>query len=152
MALNNWLNRTTKVLVLNTDAASMAERFVGDFSGYASNAEWVYDPNLSAVAGWPAKYWLVGVYPTDTVSLMDAAARAVVDAAELTAERDAVVAQIDNVEDIVRAFMLVVMDEVNLLRQQFNTTTGESTQLTTTTYTDRTVAQLRSAIRGKLGT
>lgn len=152
MADNNWLNRTTKQLILNTDAASMAERFVGDFSGYASNVEWVYDPDLSAVAGWPSKYWLIAVYPSDTVSLMDAAERAVVDAVELASERDAVVAQIDNAEDILRAFVLVVMDEMNLLREQFNTTTAESAQLTTTTYSDRTVAQLRAAIRGKLGT
>jgi len=56
---NNWLNRVTKQLILNTDAATMAERFVGDFSAYASNAEWIYDPDLSAVDGWTAKYWLI---------------------------------------------------------------------------------------------
>jgi len=152
MAQNNWLNRTTKELILNTDAADMSARFVGDFSAYASNAEWVYDPDLSAVSGWPSKYWIIAAYPSDSVTLMDAAARAVVDQALLDAARDVVVAQLDRVEDILRAFMLVVIDEMNLLRQQFNTTTAESAQLTNTTFTDRTAAQLRSAVRGKLGT
>ena len=148
---NNWLNRTTKQLILNTDAASMAERFVGDFSAYASNADWIYDPVLTAVDGWATRYWLIAAYPSDAVTLMTAPQRAVVDAAVQEAARDAIVEQLDNLEDILRAFMLTVIDEINLLRQQFNTTTAEMSQLTDTTFTDRTVAQLRSAIRNKLG-
>ena len=87
---NNWLNRTTKQLILNTDAASMSERFVGDFSAYASNAEWIYDPDLSAVDGWPSKYWIIAAYPSDAVTLMTEPQRAVVDAAELEAAMKAI--------------------------------------------------------------
>jgi len=151
MADNNWLNRTTKQLILNTDAASMSERFVGDFSAYASNTGWIYDPDLSAADGWPSKYWIVAAYPSDAVTLMTLAQRDMVDAAALEAIRDASTDQLDNLEDVLRAFVLVVIDEFNLLRQQFNASTAEVSQLTTTTFTDRTVEQLRSAIRGRLG-
>ena len=74
------------------------------------------------------------------------------DAAELEVRRDAVSDQIDQLEDVIRAFALVVLDEVNILRQQFNVTTSESSQLTSTVFVDRTIAQVKTSIRNKLGT
>ena len=132
---NIWLNRTTKALHINVDAADMASIYGGDFSGYASNATWLYDPDLTAVAGQPVKYWII---TGDVVTLMDQAAMDVVDAAELEAQRDAAAAELDQVENILRAFMLIVLDELNILRGNDG-------------LADRTVAQLRNAIRGKLG-
>ena len=42
--------------------------------------------------------------------------------------------------------MKLTIDELNILRQQFNVTTAETNQLTTTTFADRTYAQARDAI------
>ena len=133
--LNNWLNRTTKVIHYNVDASDMTSLYGGDFSSYASNATWLYDPDLTAVAGQPVKYWII---TGDVVTLMDQAAMDVVDAAELEAQRDAAAAELDQVENILRSFMLIVLDELNILRGNDG-------------LADRTVAQLRNAIRGKLG-
>ena len=43
--------------------------------------DWIHNPNLSAVAGFASKYWII---TGDVVTLMDQAARDAVDAAELT--------------------------------------------------------------------
>jgi len=48
--------------------------------------DWIINPDLSAVEGYPAKYWLID---GDTVSLMDEAARAAVDEAEAAAAVEA---------------------------------------------------------------
>jgi hypothetical protein len=119
----NVLHRVTKSYVVSVNTPEF------------SVGEWIHNPDLSAVVGFSSKYWVV---TGDVVTLMDQAARDAVDAAEVESRRDQVVAQLDQVEDVLRAFMLVVMDEINLLRGQH-------------ALADRTVAQLRSAIRGKLG-
>lgn len=126
---NDWLNRTTKQLILNTSPATMG------VLEPASNAEWIYDPDMSAVEGYPVKYWII---TGDVVTLMDAGERATIDAAMLEAARDQVATQLDQQENIIRAFMLIVLDEVNLLRTQHG-------------LSERTVQQLRNAIRDKLG-
>ena len=71
MANNDWLNRATKQYSVNTSASDMAARFGGDFTDYASNAEWIYDPDMSAVTGEPSKYWII---TGDVITLMDQAA------------------------------------------------------------------------------
>jgi hypothetical protein len=120
----------------------MAKQFPADVpfvdgSGNAvSNTNWIFKPDLSAVTGFPPKYWIIA---GDVVTLMDSAARDAVDAALLNATRDAIVANLDQVENIMRAFMLVVMDEINVLRGNHS-------------LSDRTAAQLKTAIRNKLGT
>ena len=48
------------------------------------------------------------------------------------------------------AAMEVMVDGFNVLRQQFNDTTGEANQLTTTTFQPYTLAQLKTAVRAKL--
>ena len=53
-----------------------------------------------------------------------------------------------------RAIVELLIDEINLLRQQFNATTTElnaiDPSVTVTTFNDRTIAQARSAIRTKI--
>ena len=98
-------------------------------------AEWIINPDLSAVTGQPVKYWVIS---GDSVSLMDQAERDAVDAALREASRDATVAQLDQLENVLRALMLIILDQVNALRAQHG-------------LTEVTPSQLRTAIRNKLG-
>lgn len=109
-------------------------------------ADWIINPDLSAVEGQPSKYWLI---TGDAVSLVDPATQASrdaeIDALNLQAEKDGQKSLVDN-ERFILALVKVLIDEINLLRQQFNTTTSQSNQLTTTNLSDRTLAQARTAI------
>ena len=99
------------------------------------NAEWIFDPDLTAVVGFENKYWNIA---GSVVSLMSQAERDAVDAAELSDRRGVMVEQMDEVEEYARAFALVVLDEINLLRTQHS-------------IAPRTIAQLKTAVRNKLG-
>ena len=110
--------------------------------------DWVIDPDLSAVIGVDNKYLVV---TGDIISEMGAAAKSVVDAAEISTRRDAEADKLNQTQDVMVEFFKLVIEELNTLRQQFNTTTGEVTQLNTTTYTPRTMAQLKTALRNALG-
>lgn len=125
-----------------------------------SPAQWIINPDLSLVAGFPSIYWVI---TGDNVTLMDQAARDAVDAALLEAQRDAVVAQLQQVEDVLRAFMLMVLDEFNSHALKTNAildaidSANNLTQVQTnigavSDYPQRTEAQLRATIRAKLGT
>ena len=46
----------------------------------------------------------------------------------------------------------LIVSEINILRQQFNTSTGEVLQLTTTNFSDRTLTQVKNQLRNDLGT
>lgn len=121
----NALNRTTKQYFTSVNTPDYPL------------VSWIINPDLTAVAGFSSQYWTI---TGDVVTLMNQAARDAVDAANVTAGRDTVTAvQVDNVESVLRAFMLVVLDEVNILRAN-------------DALVARTAAQLRTAIRGKLGT
>lgn len=99
-------------------------------------ANYIEYPDYSVVDGWPIKYWTI---TGDVISLVDQAARDAIDAAELTARRDEIANDIDRVESYTRAFALVVLDEINILRAQHS-------------LTARTIAQLKTAVRNKLDT
>lgn len=100
---------------------------------------------------------------TDHVEEMTAPEKAAVDLARLEALRDEVVQQVDELNNILRAFMLMVLDELNNHTQKIN---GILTAVDTannfaevkanyaaiTDLPTRTAAQLRSALRAKLGT
>lgn len=96
-------------------------------------ADWVIDPDMSAVAGYPRKYWLLS---GDKVTLMSQAERDAVDAAELSAQKDSLAEQLD-ISGFDRAFAEIMLDEINLLRQRAN-------------MTPRTLIQLKTALRNKL--
>lgn len=117
------LNRTTKQLI---ESANTPEYPIGN---------WIINPNLSAVAGFANKYWII---TGDAVTLMDAAQRAAVDAAELTAQLNAISNGIDAAGTYARAFAEIVMDEINILRANDG-------------LAPRTLAQLKTALRNKLG-
>ena len=136
MANNDWLNRSTKRFYTNVDLSDMQKVDAG-ISGYFSNAEWIYDPDMSAVTGQPNKYWII---TGDVVTLMDQAARDVVDADEVETQRDNVVVQLDRQEDLLRAFASIMVDELNILRAKQKPV-----------LPPRTLAQLKTAMRNKLG-
>ena len=117
------LNRTTKRLIRSVNTPDYP---VG---------EWIINPDMSAVAGFASKYWII---TGDAVSLMDQTARDAVDAQELSDSRDTIANELDQLEGIMRAFAGVVLDEINTLRTEHS-------------LPDRTLAQLKTAIRGKLG-
>ncbi len=119
----NWINRTTKQVLQSIASADLPE----------AEANYILDPVLPPP---PSRYWNIS---GDTVSEMSQAEKDVVDAAALEAQRDATANQLDRVEDVLRAFALVVLDEFNTLRAQHG-------------LADRTIAQLKAAIRNKLGT
>lgn len=141
------LNRTTKALIVSANTADYPL------------IDWIINPDLSAVAGFAAKYWTIS---GDTVSLLDQAGRAAVDAAILSAERDAVAAAMDALEDYSRAFALVVLDEINLHATRItdilnavdnasNLATLKSAVALIPDVPQRTIAQLKTALRNKLG-
>lgn len=119
-----WLHRTTKQYLKSIASADLPE----------AQANYIEEPDLSAVEGQPVKYWNIS---GDTVSLLDQASRDAVDAAELSAQRDATADEIDTPESYSKAFALVVLDEINLLRSN----AGLST---------RTAQHLKTAVRNKL--
>lgn len=123
-------------------------------------AEWIINPDLSAVAGFPSQYWII---TGDVVTLMDQAQRDAVDLAALEATRDTTAGRMDAVEDVIRALALAVLDELNLhatrqvqLLDAIDAATSLATLQTAVgainDIPQRTGAQLKAVIRNKLGT
>lgn len=119
----NVLNRETRQLILSANTPDYPP------------SEWIINPELSAVAGWPARYWKID---GNAVTLMTVEERNALDVADLNAARDGAVAALDGAEDLMRAFALVMLDEINLLRAQHQ-------------LAPRTPQQLKNAVRAKLG-
>ncbi len=120
----DWAHRTTFRLHQSITAEELPE----------PSTNYVEDPVLTLVQAQPSRYWIL---TGDIFTLMDPAARDAVDAAELAARRDDLSDEIDRTETFMRAFALVVLDEVNLLRALH-------------ALPDRTIVQLKTAVRGKL--
>lgn len=92
----------------------------------------IRDPDLSAVEGWPARYWQID---GETVSLMSQAERDQVDA-QLAEDR--IAREVSETEaGVLKALALVMLDEINRLRQAAG-------------LEPRTVTQLRAAMKEKL--
>jgi hypothetical protein len=116
-------------------------------------ATWIINPDTSAVAGQPTKYWIIDPPGSDTIRLADAGEQAAIDAQiaddlnvqDQTAQKDAYVTQ-----RVLEGMALVLLDEINILRDQFNTTTAEVPSATDTNLTDRTASQARIAVNNKI--
>ena len=138
--MGNFLHRTTKQYLQSFSPNDLPEPL----------ANYIEEPDLSAVEGVPNRYWII---TGDVVSEMDQTAKDALDAQLLSDNRDtAMQAEIDELESVLRQLSKMIVSELNILRQQFNDTTGESGQLTDTTVTDRTLAQVRAQLRSDLGT
>ena len=120
--------------------------------------DWIHSPDLAAVNGFPSKYWVI---TSDVVSLMSQGQRDAVDAAELTARGDAMAALIEVAQSYERAFAEILLDELNahatkinaILTAIDNGTTLANVKtniLAVADYPQRTLAQLRTALRAKL--
>lgn len=103
---------------------------------------WKWNPDMTAVAGVPQIYWkapadwdVVNAGPVE----MTQPEKDAVDAAILTAARDGTAGALDFAEGFERAFALVVLDEINTLRAEH-------------ALAARTITQLKTALRNKLGT
>lgn len=98
-------------------------------------ADWIVNPDLSAVVGQPIKYWLIS---GDAVSLADAGGQAAIDAAILAArvvvDKAAEKREFDD-RRVLKAFAELIMNQFNTLRAQH-------------ALSDLTFSQLRTAIRG----
>lgn len=139
--MSSWLKRDLTRHILRRSPRDMEAWFGGSFvdaGGNAqSNADWIWNPDLAAVAGTPLKCWKLS---GETVLPMTRAEKDAVDAAALEASRDAAMTEIDTLEAVTRALALVILDEVNTLRAA-----------AVPPLTPRTASQLRTAIRNKLG-
>ncbi len=145
-----WLHRTNKTVLRSVASADLPEAI----------ANYIEEPDLSAVVGQPPKYWIVA---DDTVSLADQATRDAIDAALLSAARDALADEIDTVETYARAFALVVLDEFNARTLKINSILAaiagannfnslKSAAALIADLNTYTPAQLKSAVRNKADT
>ena len=118
----NWLHRTTLSQLNSVPSADLPE----------AEVNYVEEPDYSPIAGCAKIYWILTGH---ILSLMDQSARDAVDVAVLDAANDATSDTMDR--GFEKAFAQVVMDEINILRGQHS-------------LADRTLAQLKSAVRSKL--
>lgn len=120
--------------------------------------DWIHNPDLSAVIGFDSKYWLIA---GDVISLMAPAQRQAVDDAELAAKRDSIADTIQTDQQYERAFAEVLLDELNAHATRMNAIMGtfdanttfatvRTAMLAIADYPQRTLAQLRTAMRNKL--
>ena len=146
----NWTHRTTKAVLRSVCSGELPEPI----------ANFIEDADLSAVSGFANKYWTI---TGDLVTLMSQVERDAVDAADLIVRRDAQADEIDALESFMRAFALILIDELNAHTDKTNsildaidgasnlsnlkTTVGAINDLPT-----RTPAQLKTALRNKLDT
>ncbi len=105
------LNRTTKEYLTS----------VSPRSAYPL-ADWFLNPDVSAVEGvWATRYWDTS-NPSQAenvaIPVLGQAARDAIDAAILSDARDAVSNQLDELEDLIRALGLAVLDEFNVIREE----------------------------------
>lgn len=146
----NVIHRTTLQFVASANTPDFPE------------PTWKHNPDMSAVVGVPVhfqKWDAVAERPIPQTAGEQAATAA----ARLTASRNATAAQLDQVEGVLRAFMLLLVDELNLHSARLNSILtaidGAGTYANMRTaiaaiadLPTRTAQQLRDAIRNKLGT
>ena len=122
--MGHLVHRTTKQEHKSTSPSSLPE----DVANYIS------EPDLSAVAGEPSKYWII---TGDAITLMDQAAQDAVDAVDEEARLDSIADELDQTQSILKAFAQVMLDQLNILRVNDG-------------LPEATLAQLKTAVRGKL--
>lgn len=122
---------------------------------------WKWNPDMTQVAGISAIYWRWDA-GTERPVPMTAGEQSAVDAALATARRDQTVAQFDSVENILRAFAGLLVDELNAHSAKVNAIltaidNGASLGAIKTAVAaiadlpTRQLSDLRTAIRNKLG-
>lgn len=141
------LNRTNKRLIRSVNTPDYPV------------AEWIINPDMSAVEGQSKKYWVI---TGDVVTLADQSTRDAIDAALLSTQRDGTAAQVDQVEDVLRASLLSILDELNTKSDKMNETldaidaASNFSQMKTNIAAindapQRNISQMKTVIRNKLG-
>lgn len=121
-------------------------------------ADWIINPDMSAVDGFESKYWVI---TGDVITLMDLSARNAVDAAELSAKRDAIAGALDYQQDVMVEFFKLMIAELNRKSDKTNAILAAAANANNlaTFKTDmglianeptRTMAQLKTALRSAL--
>jgi len=147
--MGTYLHRTTKAYLQSIPPHELPEPL----------ANYIENPDLSNVVGVPTRYWTI---TGDVITEMSQAEKDAVDAALLQAARDAVADQIDQVEDIIRALALTLLDELNNHSLKINAILDaadnagnlvgfKASMLAIADYPQRTIEQLKTTIRNKLG-
>ena len=137
--MGDYVHRTTKQYLQSVSPNDLPEPL----------ANYIEDPDLSNVVDVPNIYWVI---TGDVITEMTQGQKDIVDAALLSDSRNAAIeADIDNLESVMRQLTQLILREINILRAQFNTTTAEVQQLTTTEFADRTMAQAKAQMRSDLG-
>ncbi len=90
-------------------------------------SDWIINPDMSAVLGVNSKYWRV---TGNIVSVMSAPEMAAIDAAALEAGDDAIADEI-NSKGLLKAFALVMLDQINELRDDHGRGAISASQLKT---------------------
>ena len=124
------LNRTTKQIRRSVDVTE----------GNYPETDWIWSPDLSAVEGQPNKYWIIEAYPGVAITLADQATRDQIDADEAAATAAAKIFAAKeryDAEDVFKALVVLIVDELNILRAEHS-------------LTPRTYAQARTAILNAL--
>ena len=120
----NFLHRTTKAYLVSADPNSLPEPI----------ANYIEQPDLSAVTGQPTKYWII---TGDIVTLASIGQQVDIDTDEEAARLNSIADELDQTQTILKAFAEVVLDQLNTLRAFHSLPTA-------------TLAQLKSAVRNKL--
>jgi len=103
----NWVHRTTKQYQTSVSPASLVE----------PKANYIQDPDMSAVTGQPNKYWTI---TGDAVTLKSKAERNAVDAtieAQRASDEKNLATSGTDTDRRLLGFMEVMVDEINILRQ-----------------------------------
>ncbi len=108
-----WWNDVLKTYEPRKSPTDMTIQYGGSFvdgSGSAqTTGDWNLSPDVSAVAGQPTKWWT----GTTVVTLISQGAQDAMTAQELSDSRDDVADRVDEVEDIIRQVVVLVVDEIN---------------------------------------
>lgn len=124
--MGNFLHRTTKQFLQSVSPNELQEAI----------ENYISQPDMSAVEGVSSIYWII---TGDIVSEMNQGEKDAVDAAALTARRDAAInAAIDNLEGDLRQLVKLMISEINILRTEHS-------------LPDRTLAQFKTQIRSGYG-
>ena len=144
----NYLHRTTRQYLRSVSTPDLQEPV----------ANYIQDPDVSAVIGFPNRYWII---TGDVVTLMDQAARDVVDADLNTARLNSIADGLDQTQTILKAFAEVLLDELNSRAATSNSILDaidgannlgslKAAVALISNTPQRTLAQLKSAVRGNL--
>lgn len=143
----NVLNRITKLFIISANTLDYP------------TAQWIINPDMSAVAGFGSQYWII---TGDVVTLMSQGQRDAVDATALNAARDSNAARMDDLEDVLRATTLAGNVGLNQTNARINSMLDAIDAATTlanlktavaaiANLPQRTPADVKTAVRNQLG-